>query len=63
LACARHQWRRVSRRAGRRLGRVLAFGGGVLTVLGALALFLFVLGTPAGAAFWWFHRRRAVSAE
>jgi cytochrome c oxidase assembly factor CtaG len=40
----------------------LAFGGGVLTVLGALAPFLLVLGTPAVAAFWWFRRRRAVSA-
>ena len=39
----------------------LAFGGGVLTVLGALAPFLLVLGTPAVAAFWWFRRRRAVS--
>jgi hypothetical protein len=39
----------------------LAFGGGVLTVLGALAPFLLVLGTPAVAAFWWFRRRRGVS--
>jgi hypothetical protein len=39
----------------------LAFGGGVLTVLGALAPFLLVLGTPAVAVFWWFRRRRAVS--
>ncbi|QRP45538.1 DUF4349 domain-containing protein [Amycolatopsis sp. FDAARGOS 1241] len=34
------------------------FGGGVLTVLGAVAPFAVVLGIPAGALVWWWRKRR-----
>ncbi|HWD01125.1 MAG TPA: DUF4349 domain-containing protein [Amycolatopsis sp.] len=37
---------------------LLAFGGGLLTVLGALAPFAVVLGVPAVALGWWWRRRR-----
>ncbi|WP_040405735.1 DUF4349 domain-containing protein [Amycolatopsis nigrescens] len=36
----------------------LDFGSGVLTVLGAMAPFLLILGTPVVAAVWWVRRRR-----
>jgi hypothetical protein len=36
----------------------LTFGGGVLTVLGALAPFLIVI-VPVGAVLWWLRKRRA----
>lgn len=36
----------------------LTFGGGVLTVLGALGPFLLFLGVPAFALIWWLRKRR-----
>jgi hypothetical protein len=39
----------------------LTFGGGVLTVVGAVAPFLVVLGLPAAAVFWWLRRRRSLT--
>ncbi|WP_370946259.1 DUF4349 domain-containing protein [Amycolatopsis sp. cg5] len=36
----------------------LTFGGGVLTVLGALGPFLLFLGVPAFALVWWLRKRR-----
>ncbi|MFI5605797.1 DUF4349 domain-containing protein [Amycolatopsis sp. NPDC051903] len=39
-------------------GAFLTFGGGVLTVLGAVAPFAVVLGIPAGALVWWWRKRR-----
>ncbi|RSN58454.1 DUF4349 domain-containing protein [Amycolatopsis sp. WAC 04182] len=36
----------------------LTFGGGLLTVLGAMAPFLLVFGVPAAALVWWLRKRR-----
>ncbi|MFC3449700.1 DUF4349 domain-containing protein [Amycolatopsis speibonae] len=36
----------------------LTFGGGLLTVLGAMAPFLLVFGIPAAALVWWLRKRR-----
>ncbi len=36
----------------------LTFGGGLLTVLGAMAPFLLVFGIPAVALVWWLRKRR-----
>ncbi|SDY57795.1 protein of unknown function [Amycolatopsis xylanica] len=36
----------------------LTFGGGVLTVLGALGPFLLFIGVPALALVWWLRKRR-----
>ncbi|MEV6912628.1 DUF4349 domain-containing protein [Amycolatopsis sp. NPDC051071] len=38
----------------------LTFGGGLLTVLGAMAPFLLVFGVPAAALVWWLRKRRRV---
>jgi hypothetical protein len=39
----------------------LVFGGGLLTVLGAIAPFLLILA-PLGWLAWWLHRRRRIPA-
>ncbi|OXM53265.1 DUF4349 domain-containing protein [Amycolatopsis alba] len=39
----------------------LTFGGGLLTVLGAMAPFLLVFGVPAAALVWWLRKRRRVA--
>lgn len=39
----------------------LVFGGGLLTVLGAIAPFLLILA-PLGGLAWWLHRRRRIPA-
>jgi len=36
----------------------LTFGGGLLTVIGAMAPFLLVFGVPAVALVWWLRKRR-----
>ncbi|KZB81870.1 DUF4349 domain-containing protein [Amycolatopsis regifaucium] len=36
----------------------LTFGGGLLTVIGAMAPFLLVFGIPAAALVWWLRKRR-----
>ncbi|WP_410577264.1 DUF4349 domain-containing protein [Amycolatopsis sp. lyj-108] len=36
----------------------LTFGGGLLTVLGAMAPFVLVFGVPAAALVWWLRKRR-----
>ncbi|OOC06990.1 DUF4349 domain-containing protein [Amycolatopsis azurea] len=36
----------------------LTFGGGLLTVIGAMAPFLLVFGVPAAAVIWWLRKRR-----
>ncbi|EME60303.1 DUF4349 domain-containing protein [Amycolatopsis decaplanina] len=36
----------------------LTFGGGLLTVIGAMAPFLLVFGVPAAALVWWLRKRR-----
>ena len=36
----------------------LTFGGGLLTVIGAMAPFLLVFGIPAVALVWWLRKRR-----
>ncbi|MBB5854596.1 DUF4349 domain-containing protein [Amycolatopsis umgeniensis] len=36
----------------------LTFGGGLLTVLGAMAPFVLVFGVPAVALVWWLRKRR-----
>ncbi|WP_037319327.1 DUF4349 domain-containing protein [Amycolatopsis orientalis] len=40
----------------------LTFGGGLLTVLGAMAPFLLVFGVPAAALVWWLRKRRRPAA-
>jgi hypothetical protein len=41
----------------------LGFGGGLLTVVGAVAPFLLLIGVPVGAVVWWIRRRRPVPAS
>ncbi len=36
----------------------LAFGGGLLTVLGAVAPFLLIIGVPVFVLVWWLRKRR-----
>ncbi|OXM48200.1 hypothetical protein CFP71_33400 [Amycolatopsis thailandensis] len=36
----------------------LTFGGGLLTVIGAMAPFLLVFGVPAAVLVWWLRKRR-----
>jgi len=40
----------------------LGFGGGLLTVVGAVAPFLLLIGVPVAAVVWWFRRRRPAPA-
>jgi hypothetical protein len=40
----------------------LGFGGGLLTVVGAMAPFLLLIGVPVGAVVWWVRRRRPAPA-
>ncbi|WP_410606038.1 DUF4349 domain-containing protein [Amycolatopsis sp. lyj-90] len=40
----------------------LTFGGGLLTVIGAMAPFLLVFGIPAAALVWWLRKRRRPAA-
>ncbi|WET80100.1 DUF4349 domain-containing protein [Amycolatopsis sp. QT-25] len=40
----------------------LTFGGGLLTVLGAMVPFLLVFGVPAAALVWWLRKRRRPAA-
>ncbi len=40
----------------------LTFGGGLLTVIGAMAPFLLVFGIPAAALAWWLRKRRRPAA-
>jgi predicted lipid-binding transport protein (Tim44 family) len=40
----------------------LGFGGGLLTVVGAVAPFLLLIGVPVGALVWWIRRRRPAPA-
>ncbi|WP_328606032.1 DUF4349 domain-containing protein [Amycolatopsis sp. NBC_00345] len=41
----------------------LGFGGGLLTVLGAVAPFAVLIGLPLGLLGWWLRKRRRAGAE
>ncbi|HEY3711499.1 MAG TPA: DUF4349 domain-containing protein [Amycolatopsis sp.] len=41
----------------------LGFGGGLLTVLGAVAPFAVLIGVPLGLLGWWLRKRRRAGAE